>query len=626
MEYNIHYDIMSGIVCAIMIIANISMPFKNHSLRRLYTGMLVVVFLSCVFDGISGYMLSNPSDGLGYSAILYVDTFLFFVFHSIAPFLLCLYMSYSFFEEKLPVKYYIYMAIPVIVFELLMIVNPVFEWVYTIKDGVYQRGPLIYANYISAFIYLFAILAGIIVFWKKITMELKLVVVVYISVAMATVFIQYFCPELLVECAGMTATLLIIFYALQSKDMIEEGKKKESELTRIANEANRAKSEFLTRMSHEIRTPINTMLGMNQMILRETDSYNIKKYSDSVETAGQTLMALVNDILDFSKLELGKLSINNKGYLIELLIKELLEEIRPAVISKNLELKISVDSMLPKKLYGDPIRIRQCIINLLSNAVKYTDNGYVELVIRYERLNPREIMLNVSVRDTGSGLTEEMVDNLSKAYDINEVGIQINDDESGLGLSITRQVLALMDSKLSIKSRQGVGSDFSFSIRQSIIDNTSVGNVKWLQTKDIVENVYGSFVAPSVKVLVVDDNEMNLLVMRELLKVNKIKVVTVSSGEECLKATRKIAFDLIFMDHMMPNMDGKQTFVNMKKDTENICKNVPVVMLTANAIAGVREQYLNYGFSEYISKPVDYKILEDVMVNLLPQEKLIMRE
>ena len=629
MDYVIHYDIFSGIVCLIMIIANVSMPFKNHKLRRLYIEMLVVVFLACIFDCASSVMLMNPQNDRVYDSILYICTFAFYVIHTVAPFLVCLYLFYCIRGTRLHIKNYVFMAFPAIVCEVLIILNPFFGWCFTIENGIYRRGNLLFINYVVMCIYIVSVLILYIVYHKKLPIEVRVVMIVYVVACSSTMLIQLFFPKYLVECAGMTCILMVIFYALQSKDMVEEAIKQEAELTRVANAASQAKSDFLMNMSHEICTPINAVMGMNQMILRDSDSPAVSNYSRNIHNACHNLLTIINDIMDFSKLEVGKLSISEEEYYLDSFIREISDEIYPLCNKKKLQYNVTVNPLTPRRLLGDSARIRQCIMNFLTNAVKYTESGYINFSVNYERINAKELLLYFKVEDSGIGIEQEEINKLifnnsdesiqeeERAFDING---------SSLGLNITESILELMNSRIEVSSIVDKGSVFGFSVKQGIADNVSVGDLNF--ERDDAGDEYSmkeTFIAPNAKILVVDDNDMNLQVMRGLLRANELKVVTVGSGEECMLATRKIAFDVIFMDYMMPYLDGKDTLEKIKSDSLNLCRNTPVVVCTTNTATGVRSKLLKKGFDEFLAKPIDYRELENILINLLPQEKLIIR-
>lgn len=386
--------------------------------------------------------------------------------------------------------------------------------------------------------------------------------------------------------------------------------------------ANEAKGKFLAHMSHEIRTPINAVLGMDEMILRESTEQNIKDYAMDIHMAGQTLLSLINDILDFSKIESGKMEIVPVEYDISSLIHDLTNMALQRAKAKQLALEVEVDQNIPSRLFGDDVRIRQILTNLLTNAVKYTHEGTVWLRIR-GRSADNAVKLYFEVEDTGIGIKEEDLPKLSSEFERIEEEKNRNIEGTGLGLNITMKLLSLLGGKLTVESAYGKGSKFSFELEQEIVDQTPIGDFE-LRVRQIAENYSYSakFCAPDAKILVVDDNAVNRKVLRNLLKKTQIQVTDADSGMKCLELIQETHFDLIFLDHMMPEMDGVETLRRIKQLSDFPCQGSPIVALTANAVSGARERYLSEGFDDFLSKPVVPEKLEQMIKKLLPDELL----
>ncbi|MCR5688503.1 MAG: response regulator [Lachnospiraceae bacterium] len=389
----------------------------------------------------------------------------------------------------------------------------------------------------------------------------------------------------------------------------------------IADEANKAKSQFLANMSHEIRTPINAILGMDEMILRDSSEKEIKEYADDIQTSGRTLLTLINDILDFSKVEEGKMEIVPVQYDPGLMVNDLVNMVSDRIAQKGIKFEVIFDRSIPKLLKGDEIRIKQCAMNLLTNAIKYTDSGAITFAVGAESAGGGSIMLNISVKDTGVGIKPEDMQNLFSPFVRVEGKKNRIIEGSGLGLSITKRLLELMGSDIHIKSKYGIGSEFSFSVSQEVLNSEPVGDYGHRDSKG-KKHVYRElFHAPDAKILVVDDIKMNLTVITKLLKRTEIQIDTALSGPEAIEKAAGNEYDIIFIDHLMPDMDGIETLKRIKEQ-EN--KNPPVyVALTANAISGAREMYLDAGFNDYISKPVEGERLEKLIKGYLPAEKLL---
>ncbi|MBP1592531.1 MAG: response regulator [Oscillospiraceae bacterium] len=414
---------------------------------------------------------------------------------------------------------------------------------------------------------------------------------------------------------------------------IDSEKKERAELIDLSERAfaeSEAKSSFLSNMSHEIRTPISAVLGLNEMILRECDDASILEYSENIRNAGNTLLALINDILDFSKIEAGKMSINEAKYDLTVLINDLANMIRIKAEEKGLHFVLDISPEIPKNLFGDAIRIRQIITNLLTNAVKYTEKGSIELSIRYreDAGDPENIVLVVSVRDSGIGIKPEDMRKLFSEFERIDEDHNTSVEGTGLGISITEKLLGLMGSTLRVDSIYGLGSRFWFELKQKTTDREAVGNLDASSGK-LSENrskYYELFRAPDACVLVADDTVINIMVFRSLLKRTEIKIDSAESGAECLKLSAAKKYDIIFLDHMMPDMDGIETLKRLRRDHDNPNAQTPVVCLTANAVSGAREKYIEAGFDEYLTKPIDPELLEILLADRLPEEKVIVTD
>lgn len=420
-----------------------------------------------------------------------------------------------------------------------------------------------------------------------------------------------------VMAAGLVFILIISFVNTINNILIMEKEKQEALIS------NETKGKFLANMSHEIRTPINAVLGMDAMILRECQDDSIREYALNIQNAGQTLLSLINDILDFSKIESGKMEITPVEYDFSSMIHDVANMIIMRAKDKGLQMNLTVDSTLPCKVYGDEVRIRQVLVNLLTNAVKYTKEGSMGLTVNGKR-EGEEILLSFTVEDTGIGIKAEDIQKLFARFERIEEERNRNIEGTGLGMSITMQLLKLMDSELKVESEYGVGSKFSFEIRQRIVVDEPIGNLEERIKSLSSEYTYeAAFSAPEAHILVVDDNAINRKVFRNLLKQTKVKVDEAESGMECLELVQQNHYDLIFLDHMMPEMDGVETLHHMKEIDDYPCKTTPVIALTANAICGAREMYLKEGFNEFLSKPIQPEKLEKMIKEWLPKDLIL---
>ena len=397
-------------------------------------------------------------------------------------------------------------------------------------------------------------------------------------------------------------------------------------LSERAFAASEAKSSFLSNMSHEIRTPINAILGMNEMILRECNDSEIISYAENIKTAGSTLLGLINDILDFSKIEAGKIEIIPVDYDLSSLINDLVNMIQIKADDKGLVLSLDFDKALPKMLYGDEVRIKQVITNILTNSVKYTEKGCVTFSIKFKRIEeePDSVILLVSIKDTGIGIKPEDMKKLFAEFERIEEERNRNVEGTGLGMAITKNLLHLMKSSLKVESIYGLGTKFSFELKQRVIKWEPLGDYEESYKESLKERkkYKEKFIAPEAQVLIVDDNQMNLMVFKNLLKQTKMKIDTAINGDEGLLLTQDNKYDIIFLDHMMPDKDGIETLQELKEQKGNPNRHTIAVCLTANAISGAKEKYIAAGFDNYLTKPINPDKLEEMLLNYLPKNKV----
>ena len=380
-----------------------------------------------------------------------------------------------------------------------------------------------------------------------------------------------------------------------------------------AQSANAAKSNFLANMSHEIRTPINAVLGFNSIIIRDSKEPEIVEHAENIQAAGNSLLALINDILDFSKIEAGKMDIVPDKYGINSLINDCQNMLYIKFADKNLEFKIENDETMPSSLFGDEVRIRQICINLLNNAVKYTDEGSVLFKVGYKPLDDMTITLCISVTDTGQGISEENQKHLFEKFKRIEEKRNRNVEGTGLGLVLVKTLTELMGGKIFVESKEGEGSTFSVEIPQKIVNRNPAGKYsREVRVKNEAQKME-DLADTEGTILVVDDVPMNLKVMKHLLAKSKLEVDMSESGLDAISKVKEKKYDIIFIDHMMPGMDGIETLQQMKRLRNNPNAETPVVMLTANAIEGIKEEYIKEGFDEYLSKPINFGPLRDVI-------------
>lgn len=396
------------------------------------------------------------------------------------------------------------------------------------------------------------------------------------------------------------------------------------ELRQEADCANKAKSQFLANMSHEIRTPINGILGMDSILIKECKDEHLLEYARDIQSASQTLLSIVNDILDISKIESGKMDILPVQYELFSVINDCYNMIFFKAQDKKLELELKIDPCIPSELFGDEVRIRQIINNLLSNAVKYTQEGTVTLAMDFQEQESARIDLIILVKDTGIGIKKEDFEKLFESFQRLEEKRNRTIEGTGLGLNLTKRLIEMMGGTLSVESVYGEGSTFTARIPQEVRSSEQMGDFMERYQRRMVPagQRKDSLTAPKARILVVDDVEMNLKVVKGLLRETKIQIDTAMSGKECLERIQKQSYDMIFLDHMMPEMDGIETLRQMRQTEGYTDRAVPVIALTANAISGSKERYLNAGFHDYLSKPVREEALLGMLRKYLRKKLL----
>jgi len=522
-------------------------------------------------------------------------------------------------KRRIPI---VYMIIPHVwgAFAIVSIIIGYITGVFFYMDnGEYITGSHYYVcmGYIILLVLYSAFL--VIRYFKEIGSRYAISLLTYVIAPIVTAIIEVVIPGLALSYVGLAFATMVLYMFIQGVE-INNSRVNEEAARQIAKE----KSDFLAKFSHELRSPINAVIGLDEMIMRTSDNDEVVNYARGVQSASKTLLGIINDILDSSKLEAGKIELLETEYETMTMINDLVNMVSIRLESKNIGFELEVDPNLPVKLYGDDIKIKQIITNLLTNAVKYTNQGSINLKITFEKESENEIVLKVFVKDTGIGIKEEEIHKLFKPFERIDENRNRNVEGTGLGMFITQGFLSLMNSKLEVESEYGKGSCFSFALKQKVTDWTAIGEfneaVERMHTKKYTYQAL--FTAPEANILIVDDTRINLLVCKKLLKDTLVKCECAESGREAVELCRNKTYDVILMDHMMPEMDGLEAMQHIKTDEESVNKHTAVVVLTANATTGDRETFIEMGFDDYVSKPIDYKCLEETLYRLLPKDKV----
>ncbi len=469
-----------------------------------------------------------------------------------------------------------------------------------------------------------------------------LIMVVYIASPLREMGYQF--PEVYYQRLPMMFLANVVMCSIAQYEIVKARIRQDVALEQ-ARHANEAKTDFLANTSHEIRTPINAVLGMNEMILRETAKAEamenadakaylevfrkIKTYSGNVDSAGSNLLAIINDILDFTKIEEGKMDIVPVEYQLSSVLNDVSNMIYFKAGEKKLSFTTDVDETLPDNLYGDVVRVRQVITNILNNAVKYTDKGSVSLKITGTRPDCTEngkplLNLVAEVTDTGIGISKENIGKLFGKFERLDLVRNSTKEGTGLGLAITKMLLDMMHGRIDVESEYGKGSTFTVTVPQGIVSDEPIGNFREKFEKSIgeKEDYHESFTAPSAKILVVDDTRMNLIVATEMLKDTKMYIDTAISGSDAVKMTLKTRYDVILMDQRMPEMDGEETLHEIRSFPGSPNRHTPVICLTADAVVGAKERYIAKGFDDYLSKPIEGRVLENMLRKYISPDKI----
>lgn len=578
----------------------------NFLESRVYKSLLICTIITLVLDITSMFIIEKVRY-LSFVRILLIKCYFISLFIWLIIFIGYVFLNksdvkYDNFKSLLKDssfgKVYYSIALILILMEIILPVN-------------YMEGPVVYYGKGVTLVYAVAIFGALSLLItllfnsRKLSKNKNWSMLVSIVMLWLTFFIQMYCKETPIIGSGISLITLFLYFTLENPDI-----KYIDELNALkikAEEANKAKTYFLASMSHEIRTPMNVIIGLSESMLSGEDTSSLYDDVKSINKAGETLLEIVNNILDITKIEEGRTTINNKPYNIADMVAELTSIVNISLSEKPIKFSVETIGNIPSVLNGDEVKIYQVLMNLLSNAVKYTKKGSIKLQIEAVSFG-NKATLTFKVIDTGIGIKKSDYERLFKKFERLEQE-QSNIQGTGLGLTITKKLVDMMGGKISFESVYQQGTTFTVVLEQEIVNKEKIKDFGAYKAKKKTVDKY--FDGSKFEILLVDDNTLNLKVAEKLLKKYNLNVTSVSSGLECLNYTKNKKYDLIFLDHMMPEMDGIHTLYNLKKRVTGF--DTPVVVLTANAIEGSKKMYLAEGFCDYLSKPINQVELDRIL-------------
>lgn len=625
-NYDVHFAVSSVAIC-ISILIFISLYYPAGKTVRAFQKVIILNTIGALSDAITGSYNADPSNVpllVNYILNSFCIMLGAWTTYAILNYLITYINARG--KSEIEVKFPVALRVLLLIYTLMFITNGFIPYLfYFDAGGHYIHASLYPLVYVAPMAYI--IYSGWFTLDKKEFLSGKQIasIIIYIFFSVMGIALQYFVfPNLLLIYFFATLAIICMTFTLETPDYIKLNQTMEElqEAKIVAEKATRAKDTFLANISHEIRTPLNAILGMDTMVMRETRESKTYRYAKNIKSAGSTLLNIINDLLDISKIESGMMELIEGEYRTASIINDVRNMTLLKAEAKGLDYEVKVAADFPAMLIGDELRMRQIMLNLLNNAVNYTPEGKVTLSISSQKLEGSKALITIEVADTGVGIKKEDLQNLFVSFKRLEEAKNKNIEGTGLGLPLTKQIVEMMDGKLDVSSTYGKGSTFTVQVVQEIVGEGVIGDISDIFERNAthVSDYEAKLWAPLASILVVDDNEMNLEVFTELLGITQINITAVSTGEECIAYCKDNKYDIIFLDQMMAGMDGIETLKVLKE--KNIVGDTPVIMFTADAITGAREKYMSMGFNDFMTKPVEYERIEEILYRYLPGEKI----